>query len=98
MENEEVCGVCFSRSLALQNGALVCMVCGTQSQNFAEEAMDLDEQEAGGTNRLRRVRIAKGSKKLDDTQQSTIELIPKQYCLCLQEALFVRISSVPTLW
>lgn len=87
LNSREVCGVCFSQCLVLEHGSLTCTVCGTQSQNLAEEAMDIEEQRNG-------VAIIRNVKQQKQFQQRSFEQpavgkIVYAYCMCLQETLFV---------
>ena len=90
---EEVCSVCFSPNVTTENGVLVCTVCGTQSQAFAEE-----EQEYEGAlqnSRHRRTVRFKAPKRVavEVEEAPTGDSQVKAYCLCLQETLLVSLSA-----
>ena len=88
MDALEVCGVCFSQSLVVEHGNLVCTVCGTQSQNYAEETMDIEDQRAGEATVIRSVKQRKKPQQRK-FQQPAVDSIASAYCTCLQEALHV---------
>ena len=85
--------MCFSPSVTTENGVLVCTVCGTQSQAYAEE-----EQEYEGalqSSRYRRTVRFKAPKRVavELEEAPTEDSQAKAYCLCLQETLLVSLSA-----
>jgi len=90
MEEEELCSVCFNRSMTMQNGQLICAVCGTQSQAFVEEAMD-DWEGQQGKRRAVRFRTEEKAKAVEGTL--SVEALMKAYCKALQSTL--QVSRLP---
>ena len=87
MEEEEVCSICFNRSMALQNGQLICAVCGTQSQAFVDEAADDWEGQQQGKKRAGRFRTGDKAQAVEMTL--SVEKLIRTYCKALQSTLQV---------
>ena len=84
--------MCFSPSVTTENGVLVCTVCGTQSQAYAEEEQEyegaLQASRYRRTVRFKAVKRAGAELEEAPTEDSQV----KAYCSCLQEALLVSLS------
>ena len=87
MEEEEICNICLNRSMTLQNGQLICAVCGTQSQAFVDEAADDWEGQQQGKKRAVRFRTEEKAQAVELTL--SVETLIRTYCKALQSTLQV---------
>lgn len=89
-ETQLECSVCFSRSMEVINGALVCTVCGFQARAFTEE-QDEDGDFMGSQHIRRSQHVLQTTVGLKGRAEEVFSegQIVKAYCSCVQDSLNV---------
>ncbi|KAK9828552.1 hypothetical protein WJX72_000714 [[Myrmecia] bisecta] len=97
MASATTCFTCFSTSLSLRDGVLVCDVCGTQSQSFVEETQEFQtgvddsryRRRHGSVHQARNQgRLVEEAVKLDTPKLACC------YCHCLQHGLQKQVAAL----